>query len=592
MHMAGMNKWMREQAKWFLIGICVIIMITWLVPWNLLLGRTAGPQGKIFGKVIPGQKVDSLAMTLSALSQRRPDIQAARGQAWQMLILAEEAKRYGISASDDEVAELLKMRFPVESGMGYDASAYKAFLERTGIPDQAFETSLKTYLTAIALARSVLMSVTLPESEAWLWYARDNERVMAEYVALRGEAFAPLVAVDDKSLQQFYEDHKNTPPDRDPNGVGYLEPEQASIEYVLCPYSRYLDSVVVTRQQVNAWYEAHKDQYRMRVPPQEARPDEPARFQPLAEAAPQIEADLRKEEAMRAVDEDMKEVNNEIATQTEVPFGSEEVRAADFDGIAKKFNLIHQVTPLFPADKAEAILPGANDLAAKAFGQSASNIRRPSVTLASRDGKFVFQILKIQDPRPAPFEAVRKQVEKDYRQEKGYELAQTMADQALKANPSNLDAAAADIEAAVADRLKASSLAKEEIDKDLKNCVQRGKSDFFSRAREYMGYRFAMNIGLPGKENYTHFVDEAFALKDNEVGKALEPEGARAVFLLKRIAVKPADHAEFAKNIAGITDEFLARKRDTVRQTWLADVRRAAQPSQEVMSYLSNAQAN
>jgi len=588
MHMADMNKWMREKAGVLLVVICVVIMVTWLVPWNYLFAKTPGPQGKIFGKAVPAQQVDALAMTLSSLSQRRTDVEAARAQAWQMLILAEEAKRYGINAGDDEIAELLKMRFPSQSGLGYDAKEYAVFLERARLSEQSFENSLKTYLTAVTLARTVLMSVTLPENEAWLWYARDNERVMAEYIALRADAFAPLVAADDKSVQEFYDEHKNTPPERDPNDVGYLEPEQVSIEYLLCPTALYLDSVVITQQQVNAYYNAHKDQYRVRVPPQEAKPDEPPKFKPLAEVAPQIEAELRKEEAMRVVDEDMKDVNDEIATQTEVPFGSEEVRAADFAAIAKKFNLVHQVSPLFPADKADMILPGATDLRSKAFGQSASNIRRPSVTLAARDGKYVFQILKIQDPHPAALEAVRKQVEKDYRAAKGYELAQEMAEQALKDNPSSLDAAAAKIEAAVAERLKALSFTQEEIQKDLKDCVERGKSDFFTRPKEYMGYRFAMRIGLPGDYDYSHFADAAFALKDNEVGKALEPAGARAVFLLKRVAVKPADRADFEKNIAGITEDLLSRKRDTVRQTWLADVRRDAHPSQEVMNYLGS----
>ncbi|MGO8705339.1 MAG: SurA N-terminal domain-containing protein [Candidatus Brocadiia bacterium] len=586
MHMADMNKWMREKAGVLLVVICVVIMITWLVPWNYLFQKSPGPQGKIFGKVVPAQEVDALAMTISSLRQPRPSVEQARAQAWKMLILAEEAKRYGIIAGDDEVAELLKARFPAESGMGYNAREYAAFLEQARLTEQTFESSVKTVLAASTLSRTVVMAVTLPEDEAWLWYARDNERVMADYIALRAETLAPLVVADDKSVQEFYEEHKNTPPERDANDVGYLEPEEVSIEYVLCPFSRYLDSVVVTQRQVNAYYDAHKDEYRVRVPPQEAKPDEPAKFKPLSEVAPQIEADLRKEEAMRVVDEDMKEVNDEIATQTEVPFGSEEVRAADFAGIAKKFNLVHQITPLFPADKAGLILPGANDLGSKAFGQSVSNIRRPSVTLEARDGKYIFQIVKIQDPRPAPFEAIRKQVEKDYRTEKGYELAQELADQAMKDNPSSLDAAAAKILAAVAERLKALASTKDEIKKDARDFVQRGKSDFFARPKEYMGYRFAMRIGLPGDYDYSNFADEAFALKDNEVGKALEPAGARAVFLLKRIAVKPADRAEFEKNIAGITEDLLLRKRETVNQTWLADVRRAAQPSQEVMNYL------
>ena len=586
MHMADVNKWMRQEAKWFLIIICVIIMVTWLVPWSYLLGKRPGPQGKIFGKTVSGQEVDALAMTLRSLSQRAPDPETARAEAWQMLILAEEAKQYGISAGDDQVLEYLQMRFPAGTAKGYDAKAYAAFLERSGIPELAFESSLKTALAAQALNRTVTMSVTLPESEAWLWFARENERVMADYIALRADAFAPLVIVDDKSLQDFYELHKNSAPERDANGVGYLEPEEVSIEYVLCPYARYLDNVVVTQQQVNAWYEAHKDEYR--VQSQAARPNEPPKIKPLTEVAAQIESELREQEAARAANEVMKEVNDEIAAQTEVPFGSEEIRPADFPAVAKKFNLIHQVTPLFPADRADAILPGANDLRTKAFGQSASNIRQPSVTCDARDGKFVFQILKIQDPRPAAFEAVRQKVEKDYRAVKGYDLALETADQALKDNPSSLDDAAAKIEAAVAERLKALSAAKEKINPDPKSYVQRGKSDFFTRPREYMGYRFAMNIGLPGDYDYAGFADEAFALKDNEVGKAQEPDGARAVFLLKRIAVKPADRAEFAKNPADVTAELLARKRDAVMQSWAADVRHAAQPSQEVMKYLGS----
>jgi hypothetical protein len=590
MHMADFNAWMREKAGILLVVVCVIIMVTWLVPWNYLLARSPGPQGKIFGKVVPAQKVDALARTLSSLSQRQMGVEAARAQAWQELILAEEAKRYGINAGDDEVAEFLKMHFPAESGVGYDAKGYAMFLERVGLPEQAFESSLKIRLTAVSLAETVLMSVTLPEDEAWLWYARDNERVRTEYIALRAEALAPLVVADDKSVQEFYEEHKNTPPDRDPNGVGYLEPEQVSIEYLLCPVSRYLDTVVVTQQQVKAYYNAHMDRYSVRVPSEEVKPDEPPKFtfKPLAEVSPQIEADLRKEEALRAVDEDMKDVNDEIATQTEVPFGSEEVRVADFAEIAKKFDLIHQVTPLFSADKSGTIFPGASDLRSKAFGQPAANIRRPSVTLAARDGKFIFQILKIQDPRPAPFETIRMEVEKDYRIAKAYDLAQEMADQALKDNPPSLDAAAAKIEAAVAERLKALSSAKEEIKKNVTDYVQRGKSDFFTRPKEYMGLRFAARIGLPGDYDYTHFADEAFALKDNEVGKALEPDGARAVFLLERIAVKPADRAEFEKNMASVTENLLTRKRAAVQQTWSADVRRSAQPSKEVMNYLSS----
>ena len=40
------------------------------------------------------------------------------------------------------------------------------------------------------------------------------------------------------------------------------------------------------------------------------------------------------------------------------------------------------------------------------------------------------------------------------------------------------------------------------------------------------------------------------------------------------------------KDLASVTGQLLARKREAVQQSWLADVTRAAQPSAEVVKYL------
>jgi len=580
---------MRSKAKVFLVVICSVIMVTWLVPWSNLFGKQRGGTVKIFGKAVPADRMLALEHTLYALTpaRQRRDTQRLAAQAGDALILDEEARRYGISASDADVAEFIQRRFTPPAGVPVAQDPYGAFLEDSRISASEFESSLKVLLTGSQLLQAVRSSVTLPSDEAWLWYGRDKERVKAAYIELRADDLAPLVPLDEKALNAFYEQHKEVLPDKAPDGVGYLEPKQVKIEYILCRYQPYLAKAVITPEQIASYYEAHKDQYL--GPKVEGKP--PPAAKPLAEVKSEIESSLRKAEAERAVDEVMKAVGDAVSNATDVPFGSPEEPVADFAAIAKAHGLTCEVSPLFSAKEVEAVLPGANELATKAF---TIHELVPSRPLAARDGKFIFQIPHngIVDEHPAPFEKVRARVEADYRREKGFALAVELA--SAEQGAPNLDAAAAKLETEIANLLKARPAAKEEEKgkergkppADPKAYFKRGESEFFSRPQEFPqfpGVKWSFAIGMPGNFNYGHFAEAAFAVEDGKVALALEPVDARAAYLLMRVDVEPADRTAFEKDKAKIVQDFLGRKQDAVLRTWLADVRRRANPSGEGM---------
>ena len=101
--MSKINVWLRSKQKLFLVIICCACMMAWFIGPSFMGLVTRSPigGGRVFGKRIPGRKVLALAKSLNVLLGPRARANL-HGLAWQALILQEEAKRYGISASEVE----------------------------------------------------------------------------------------------------------------------------------------------------------------------------------------------------------------------------------------------------------------------------------------------------------------------------------------------------------------------------------------------------------------------------------------------------------------------------------------------------------
>ncbi len=604
MHMSDINAWLRSKGKIFLAVICVILMVVWFVPLDRLIENTNVPSGTIYGRKISGQKVLRLARSMALIQgQRQGETQKdIVAEAWQALIFVEEARRYGIVIGEEQLADFLRTQF---------GENLNDFLRSRQMTLGELEEAVRVLLTRYELLMAVSNNVTLPEPEAWMWFSREAERIKADYVQLRVDALAPLVRVDEKALRDFFERHKELPPEagpQNPDGIGYLTPERVKIEYIMAPYEAYKAAVQVTDKEVADYYEAHKDQFRLpESKPDEKKPetadakeaeekkDEPAKpqFKPLAEVKATITDRLRTEGAKKLAAEAMKKVKAEIDAEFEVPFGYEQTKVVDFAAVAKKAGLTYQATDFFAATETEQVLPGGTEVRQKAFGQGASSMKVPRGVVSARDGDLMYQILDVQTPRPPAFETVRARVESDYRRDEALNLALGIAAKAAKA--ATLDAVVAAVDADLAELVKASGV---NPPPDVKSLRVTGRTDFFGRPKNYafMNAKLAfVNLGTSGGfANLPNFAEKAFELREGQVGVATEKGGAATgpaparVFLLQRAETQPADRAEFAMTKAQVTEEYLREKRQAVVEGWLAEVRRRADPSPEVRKYLAS----
>lgn len=584
MHLTKFNLFMRTKAKWFLVGICVIIMITWLVlPY--LLGRETPSRmqgAKVYGKSVSPERLEMIARSLRLIMPARTDEEAKRvyAMAIETVIFEQEAKRYGVSASDEDIDTFLKRAFGSAGGKDFDEQMYLDRLQQFRLTRKDFEDSMRAYLTGQLLQETVIRSISLPDEEAWFWYSRENEQVKAAYIQIAVDSLMPLVKADESELRAFYTKYEESNPKDDPKGIGYQEPKLIKIEYILAPYDRYGKQAVITEQQIAAYYEANKARFRVGPPPGAKLPDVETKYRPLTEVSGEIEKKLRDEEAQRLAGDVLKDVNQEIATQTDAGFGAKEVRTADFAAIARKFGLEYGKSNWFSAESWQQALPGAFSLT-EAFKQSVSSIGTRWWTINADSGRLIYQITEMQEPRPYPFEKVRAQVETDYRRQQALTLASELASEAAK-GAKTLDAASARLETLVAARLQSAPAG---VNKDPKSYFSTQESSFFTRPRERGAQRDAWNTGLPG--NHGDFAHTVFALKEGqEVSTVTEGGKLNNVFLVARVATRAAEREAFEKDKETVSRDYLVRKQMAELNTWLADIRRRANPSPEARKFL------
>jgi len=446
----NLNRWLREQRKRIFIGLCVVLMVTWIVGSALTRMFTASPYkgGRIFGETVSGKELAGALARVYAASMGRLKRPKARALAWQRLIHLREARRLGLRVGEDEVVARIALMFPARGSTPggrphLDVRAYRRALGRLRLTEQQYRKSIEEQLLIEKLQSLVWDSVHVSSYEAWVRYARQNEKVKVRYAAINARDLTDFCHPTEKEIAEFHEKYKRLPP-KPPDHVGYQMPERVKVEYILAPYKELEKQVIVTERAVRRYYNENREKYRIKLKPKTEteekkaeekkankkgdsspapEPKEQPRYKPVEAVRHTILSELRKEEARRLADDLIEETTDKIAEQLKVEFGSTEIPEADLQKIAAELDLTHTITPYFTKKEAEKVLPGAQGLADGAFGKGMRGLRTPRSPIKARDGKVIFQVIGSQPARPSALDEVRGQVVEDLKLEQALTLA-------------------------------------------------------------------------------------------------------------------------------------------------------------------------
>jgi peptidyl-prolyl cis-trans isomerase D len=300
-----------------------------------------------------------------------------------------EAKRLGITASDEEVRErILALPAFQENGSFIGDARYRQILEmqRPPMRPDEFEEQVRRGITMEKLQGALTGWITVADAEVEAEYKRRNEKVKLAVVSFPADKFREGLDATDAEISAVFNEKSSD----------YRIPEKRKIKYALVDMQKIRERTPVTPQDVQRNYEDNQQQY--------STPEQVRASHILFETAGKDDAEVKKKaEAVLAKAKAGADFAKLATENTDEEAGK--TRGGDLDFFGKG-----QMVPEF--DKA-------------AFSMNVGDISDLVKT------QYGYHIIKLTDKRPAttrPLTEVHAQIEDQLKWERAQAEAQRTAD--------------------------------------------------------------------------------------------------------------------------------------------------------------------
>lgn len=202
-----------KKILWILAAVVIISFVFWGINGIVREKRKISYAGKIFGRKIGLSEYTNsfLAVKTQVLLKFGENIEQLEKylnlpqEAWDRLILLNEAGRKKIKVMDNEVVETLE-KIPIfQKGQSFNIKVYNYMLSyiseklRLGIRITArnFEENLRDSLKITKLYERVTADAALSDEEIEAEYKKANEEIKVEYVSFSPADFKTQAKIDD-----------------------------------------------------------------------------------------------------------------------------------------------------------------------------------------------------------------------------------------------------------------------------------------------------------------------------------------------------------------------------------------------------------
>lgn len=254
--------------------ICVFMVIT-LVPGfgsNYLGTGENTTRGVV--ATVDGENVTTLEVQKAARSMIQQQFQKNMGQAAMLMpffagraaqelinekAVLSEAHRLGLRATDEDVRDELQhgqyaqVFFPGGNFVGQDD--YEEKLQQNNLTVDQFERSVKEQVLFNKVRSLVDGGATVTDAEIRAKFEKENTKVKFDYAVLKKDDILKDLHPTDAELKAYYDKNKA----KYNNSI----PEKRKISYVLVDSSKVQAQTQVSQQDMQAYYQDHRDDYRV-----------------------------------------------------------------------------------------------------------------------------------------------------------------------------------------------------------------------------------------------------------------------------------------------------------------------------------------
>jgi len=168
-------------------------------------------------------------------------------------VVAQEAERLGLGASDAELADKIRKQFSDASGQFIGFERYKESVTSRFGDIQKFEEDLRDQIAQEKLKAFVSASVNVSDDEVQADYKRNNTTFDVSYVVVSAEKLADKIQPSDQELRSYYDSHKTD--------YRYLEP-QKKIRYLFINTEKAASKLQISDKDLKDEYDQLKPEFK------------------------------------------------------------------------------------------------------------------------------------------------------------------------------------------------------------------------------------------------------------------------------------------------------------------------------------------
>ena len=195
---------------------------------------------QVYGDNLTPQMMENLQLEQVALSQLT-----------QNTLLAQEAERYDLTVSDEELVQAIHDMSQFQTNGRFDPSRYTTTLERSRLNTQDFEAQIEQSLLVEKVKHVIQQSARISDQEVLNDYKAQNETVQVEGVLVKAEDFKESVVFTDEELQGYYDAHKEE----------FTTPPRVKIQYLHFDPQQLKAEITPTEEEIRQYYDANESEF-------------------------------------------------------------------------------------------------------------------------------------------------------------------------------------------------------------------------------------------------------------------------------------------------------------------------------------------
>src|SRR4029077_16244628 len=262
--MAGADK--SKLGYRILLGAVVLVlggsMLLYLVPQSPVSGETSTDTlAKIGDESVTVQDV---RQQLNQIEQRNPNMRPLESLYAQQILkqlvfqkeVEYEAKRLGITVSDQERADRIRQHVPTafNAGSFVGMDRYSAEVQaRFQMTVPAFEELIRQSLLEEKFRKLVTDGISVGPAELQDEFRYKNEKVKLDYALIKPEDLESKISPDEAEIRAAYEKNKSK----------YQVPERRVVRYVLGDVNQIRQSLQISDAMLKIQYQANIQQYQV-----------------------------------------------------------------------------------------------------------------------------------------------------------------------------------------------------------------------------------------------------------------------------------------------------------------------------------------